>query len=128
MTSQERFIRVKEILDDNNLAISPLYIKQFDKLYEAELFMDKNINEVIAKIEAYESTIDIDESKYPENIMRTVRQNLGFDELDVSHDDKIMSMPRKDVFNRYCEWNGLINGYGYNLLNVLEDIYGINLQ
>ncbi len=80
------------------------------------------------KQKAYENQAEGNESLYPENIMRAVRQNLGLDEMDISHDDEIMSMPKRDVLNRYCEWNGLIDGYGYRLLNVVEGIYGVSLQ
>lgn len=67
-------------------------------------------------------------NKYSENIMRDVRQSLGCDELDTTHDEEIMKMAKQDVFNKYCEWNGLLGGYGYDLLNVIENIYDINLQ
>lgn len=39
-----------------------------------------------------------------------------------------MSMAKQDVFNEYCQCEGLLCGYGYALLNVIEDIYDINLQ
>ena len=39
-----------------------------------------------------------------------------------------MSMSKQDVFNEYCEWEGLLGGYGYLLLNVVEKIYDIDLQ
>lgn len=127
MTSQERFNMVKEILEKNNLGVSVLYMKQFNKLSELELFMEDKVNEVVVKIKAYES-LPVDKNKYPESIMRNVRQNLGLDEMDISRDDEIMAMAKQDVFNRYCEWDGLCGGYGYSLLNAVEDIYGINLQ
>ena len=128
MTSQERFEKVKDILENNDLGVSILYVNQFDKLSESELLIDDKVNEVVAKIKEYEVAADKDKNKYPERIMRDVRKNLGLDEMDTSHDDKIMAMAKKDVFNRYCEWNGLCGGYGYTLLNVVEDIYEINLQ
>lgn len=34
-----------------------------------------------------------------------------------------MSMSKQDVFNEYCQWNGLLGGYEYLLLNVVENIY-----
>ncbi len=46
----------------------------------------------------------------------------------MSEDTEIMKMAKQDVFNKYCQWKGLLGGYGYSLLNVVENIYDINLQ
>lgn len=90
--------------------------------------MESKTNAIIDEIKTYEKHTNGNKNIYPDNIMRNVRQNLGLDELDISRDNEIMSMAKQDVFNRYCEWNGLLGGYGYSLLNVIEDIYDINLQ
>lgn len=128
MTAQERFNIVKDILEKNDLGVSTLYIRQFDKLSELELLTESKTNAIIDEIKTYEKHTNGNKNIYPDNIMRNVRQNLGLDELDISRDDEIMSMAKQDVFNRYCEWNGLLGGYGYSLLNIVEDIYDINLQ
>lgn len=58
---------------------------------------------------------------YPEYIMENVRQNLGLEEDDTSRDDYIMSLSPEDVFDKYCNWEGLI-GYGYMLWDVVKEL------
>lgn len=60
--------------------------------------------------------------------MESLKRRRGLEPGDVSEDAEIMSMAKQDVFNEYCQWNGLLLGYGYALLNVIENIYDINLQ
>lgn len=60
--------------------------------------------------------------------MEALRQYRGLEPGDASQDAKIMSMAKQDIFNDYCQWNGLLGGYGYSLLNVVENIYDMNLQ
>ena len=60
--------------------------------------------------------------------MEALRQRKGLESDDASKDTDIMSMAKQDVFNEYCQWKGLLGGYGYSLLNVVENIYDINLQ
>lgn len=61
-------------------------------------------------------------NKYPDYIMENVRQNLGLEKDDTSKDDMIMQLDKEEVFNRYCEWRGLLGGYGYLLWDVVNDI------
>ena len=68
------------------------------------------------------------EKTYNKEVMEALRQCRGLEPSDVSEDAEIMSMAKQDVFNEYCQWNGLLLGYGYILLNVIENIYDINLQ
>ena len=65
---------------------------------------------------------------YSEEVMQAIRQRRGLEPDDTSKDDIIMNTAKQDIFNEYCQYNGLLGGYGYALLNVIEDIYGINLQ
>jgi len=65
---------------------------------------------------------------YSKEIMEALRQRRGLEPSDISEDADIMSMAKQDAFNEYCQWNGLFGGYGYSLLNVVENIYDINLQ
>ena len=124
MTSQERFNITKQILEENNLSVCTLNIKQFDKVSELQLIV--GAKDVVEKIKRYEEHIDSDKMKYPEHIMRCIRQNLGLDEMDVSRDLEIYSMSRKEVLNAVCTWNGLV-GYGYTVAGWVEDIYQIKL-
>lgn len=65
---------------------------------------------------------------YNKKVMEALRQHRGLESGDASQDSDIMSMAKQDVFNEYCQWEGLLEGYGYSLLNVVENIYDINLQ
>lgn len=65
---------------------------------------------------------------YNKKVMEALRQRRGLEPGDVSQDGDIMSMSKQDVFNEYCQWEGLLGGFGYSLLNVVENIYDINLQ
>lgn len=65
---------------------------------------------------------------YNKKVMEALRQRRGLEPRDASDDADIMSMAKQDVFNEYCQWKGLLGGYGYSLLNVVENIYDINLQ
>lgn len=63
---------------------------------------------------------------YSEHIMSYVRQNLGLNGNDNSQDQEIMKMPKSEILDRVCEWEGLIN-YGSTIKQWIEDIYGIKL-
>ena len=65
--------------------------------------------------------------KYPENIMRNVRGNLGLEYNDTSCDNKIEAMSKSEIFNRVCEWDGLID-YGDTIIRWIKQIYGIDLN
>lgn len=59
---------------------------------------------------------------YPSYIMENVRQHMGLEKNDRSKDDYIMSLEPKEVFNKYCVWEGLLGYYGYKLWDVVKDI------
>ena len=65
--------------------------------------------------------------KYNDSIMEAVRQRMGLDEDDESQDEEIMSMDRAKVFREYCLWNGLMGSWYSDLLDTVENIYGIEL-
>ena len=65
---------------------------------------------------------------YNEDIMEAVRQSLGLEEDDISADDEIMDMDRAEVFKRYCQWNGLLGSWYDTLLEVVENIYDVELE
>jgi len=64
---------------------------------------------------------------YPQRIMQVVRQRLGLDEYDKSLDEEIMQLSKNEVFEHWCEWEGLIN-YASKLRNVVKDVYDITLE
>lgn len=66
--------------------------------------------------------------KYNDEVMKAVRQSLGLDGNDTSRDSDIMQMDKKDVFEHYCLWNGLL-GYHYQyLLEAVESIFDVKLS
>ena len=66
-------------------------------------------------------------NKYFDGIMEDVRGNLGLNPDDESMDEEINFMTRQEIFNRVCEWNGLIN-HGELIREWVEDIWGIDLD
>jgi len=68
------------------------------------------------------------ETKYPEYIMQAVRQNLAdIEEDDASHDYEINGMSHHEIFDRVCNWEGIIN-YGSIIRRLVRDIYGVELK
>ena len=65
--------------------------------------------------------------KYPENIMRMVRGNLDLELDNTSRDGEIEAMSKREVFDRVCSWDGLIN-YGDTIVKWINQIYGIDLN
>lgn len=63
---------------------------------------------------------------YNEDVMKAVRQSLGYDENDNSVDEVIMKMDKEEVFERYCTWNGLIGWYR-KLIEIVEIIFEVKL-
>lgn len=61
--------------------------------------------------------------KYPENIMRMVRGNLDLEADDANRDGEIKAMSKQEVFNRVCNWDGLID-YGNTIIKWINQIYG----
>lgn len=66
-------------------------------------------------------------NKYPENIMRYLRQRKGLELNDTTCDDEINLMTPNEAFEEVLGWDGLI-GYAYIIKRWIEDIYGIDLD
>lgn len=65
---------------------------------------------------------------YNEDVMKAVRQSIGCsDGDDTSKDETIMAMPKEEVFERYCTWNGLLGRRYQWLIDAVESIYEIKL-
>ena len=67
------------------------------------------------------------ENRYPENIMRILRQRLGLDPECRLRDEKINIMTPNKAFEAILEWVGII-GYGSMIRGWIEDIYGIDFD
>lgn len=65
-------------------------------------------------------------TEVPEDIMEIMRQRRYLDEYDDSEDEDILKMSGFEFLNEWLEWEGLL-GYTYELLQVIEMAYGINL-
>lgn len=65
--------------------------------------------------------------KYPEYIIKMLRQNHGYEEDDNRFDEELQAMSPDIAFARVCEWEGLIN-YSSIIKEWIEAIYGINLD
>lgn len=69
----------------------------------------------------------MDNNKYPQYIVRTVRECLGLDEEDSSRDNIINRMSPSEVFRRCLEWEGII-GYNMRIISLIEDCWGIKIE
>ena len=66
-------------------------------------------------------------AKYPEFIMRNVRETYGLEPDDTSNDSLIDDLFMEDVLRRYLEWEGII-GYTRKIITAIEAIYGVDLS
>lgn len=63
-----------------------------------------------------------------EKIMSNVREFLGYDENDESHDDEIrQTYSKSEIFDMYLKYEGII-GYSYQILLVLEELYDLDFD
>jgi hypothetical protein len=62
-----------------------------------------------------------------ESTMKEMRQRLGYDEDDTTHDKEILKMDPGDFLNEYLNWHGLI-GYYDMIVNAIYIAYGVSLE
>lgn len=122
MTRQERVKRYMEILNNNDKSNNTVNWSILDKLTDNELFDEAKVMECMSIIDRHDMRMENNSNKYPENIMRYVRQNLGIDEYDDSCDAEINRMTADEVFECVCNWNGLIN-YASTIKSWVSGIY-----
>ena len=67
------------------------------------------------------------ENKYPEHIMRTLRQRLGIEPNDTSEDAEINTYSPSEAFEGMLHWEGII-GYTETIKYWIESIYGIDID
>ena len=67
-------------------------------------------------------------NRYPEPIMRFIRQDLGLNETDTSRDDYINDMPENIAFRKVCEWHGFKDGESDRIRGWIELIWGLDLS
>ena len=66
--------------------------------------------------------------RYPEYIIRYLRQRKGLDADDTSLDERLHAMSPSDVFAETLEWNGLLGGWDSQIKGWIMGIYGIDLD
>jgi hypothetical protein len=66
-------------------------------------------------------------SKYPEYIMRVLRQRKDLDETDRSMDDILNEYSSSRAFKELLEWEGII-GWDNTIKSWIRDIYNIDLN
>ena len=66
--------------------------------------------------------------RYPEGIIRYLRQRKGLNVDDTSHDGQLHAMSPSDAFAETLEWHGLLGGWDYQIKGWIMGIYGIDLD
>jgi len=83
---------------------------------------------IIQKIIKYNDYLLKNHNKYPDHIMRYLRQRRGLEEFDFSKDEELNKISPTDAFEHVVEWNGLLGGYASTIKRWINDIYGIDLD
>lgn len=65
---------------------------------------------------------------YNEDVMRALRQMKNLEPEDTSLDSEIMQMEKREIFNHYCQWNGLLGCWSDCLLDAIENIFNVELS
>lgn len=60
-------------------------------------------------------------------IINDVREYIGVEPDDTSKDDEINRMSLSEIFHKWCDWNGYING-SEKFKRVIGNIYGIDIE
>ena len=68
-----------------------------------------------------------EENRYPEHIMKVLRQRLGLDEDDTLRDDEINIYSTSEAFEEVLNWEGIL-GYASEIKYWIESIYGIDID
>ncbi len=77
----------------------------------------------------YYTTVEIDEeiNRYPEYIMKMLRQRHGYNSDFTGYDAGFNTMTPNEVFEEILNWNGII-GYAYSIKGWIDDIYRVDLN
>lgn len=65
-------------------------------------------------------------NKYPENIMRILRERKGLEPDDNHCDAELQHMSREEVFSEVLNWDGLIH-YDWRIRCWIMDIFKIDI-
>lgn len=127
MTREERVRRFMEIANEYNIGNSCSTWDELDKLSDSDLYNKEKLDEAALKIAAYYDRLENSKYRYPENIMSTIRQYHGMDNMDTSRDEEFGSYTPNEVFEIVTGYAGL-KGCSYVIKNWINNIYGISLD
>jgi len=66
--------------------------------------------------------------KYPEYILKKLRQRIDLDEDDTSQDEELDNLAPNKVFSEVLKWDGLLGNYDAYIKSWIKDIYGVDLN
>lgn len=66
-------------------------------------------------------------NRYPENIMKIVRESCGLEENNRLHDAHLQQLSANEVFERVLNYEGLIHCAG-RIKSLVRDIYKVDLD
>lgn len=66
--------------------------------------------------------------KYPESIMRDLRNRIGLKPDDKSQDGELRKLTPSEAFSEVCQWSGLLGNYDYVIKRWVREIYGVDLD
>lgn len=66
------------------------------------------------------------EDKIP-SVIENIRRNMGLEPDDDSKDDEIAQLSRREQFERFMTWNGII-GYEDMIKEAISEIYEVVLE
>jgi len=65
--------------------------------------------------------------KYPDYVLKMVRQYFGLEANDTSDDDEFNNQQPSEIFRIVTNWDGLIN-YDIKIKSWIEAIYGFDID
>lgn len=110
MKSSGKFVPYKSIFPGNFTLNTP----------ECEVHGMKNAD-ILMEIENWCKPI------YSNSVMSRCRQRLDLEPDDISRDNDIMVMSKRDILDECLQWEGII-GYRDLILTWVNDIYGIDFE
>lgn len=68
-----------------------------------------------------------DLKKIPNYILNDARQNIPFSREENYSDEELSNMTKREIFDHYLNWKGLI-GYSSTILQAVEDLFNVKLR
>lgn len=65
--------------------------------------------------------------RIPQWILSNIRERLGYESDDTSHDDEINDMTPREIFEEWLEWQGIC-GYSDRILKAIHVIFEVDLR